>query len=80
MQQLYKLLVLFVLGCQTLSGQKSFNQQLFTSNTSQAKAANGCNIVVNAGPDITICAGIPKNLQGMASGGYSSLHGNHLMD
>ena len=74
MQQLYKLLVLFVLGCQTLSGQKTIQPTtFFTSNTSQAKAANGCNIVVNAGPDITICAGIPKNLQGMASGGYSSL-------
>ncbi|MCC6816119.1 MAG: gliding motility-associated C-terminal domain-containing protein [Saprospiraceae bacterium] len=34
---------------------------------------NGCNITVDAGPDITICEGIGRQINGVVTGGYNSI-------
>ena len=42
-----------------------FAQQLFQTQASKVNLqTNSCGIMVNAGPDITICAGVGKNLNG----------------
>lgn len=43
------------------------------STLSQSFVPNGCNITVDAGPDITICAGIGKQINGLVTGGYNSI-------
>ncbi len=58
----------------SLSGQRSISPALSYFNKNlQALIPNGCNITVNAGPDITICAGIGKQINGMVTGGYNTI-------
>ncbi len=59
----YFWVVVLVLGFKFLNAQVSVQQ-----NTTQSAAMpNGCGITVNAGPDITICAGVGKNLNGVVT-------------
>jgi len=58
------------------SGEAS-TQRLRTLTAYPPKAytviPNGCNITVDAGPDITICAGTGKQINGIVTGGYNSI-------
>ena len=52
--------------------QLKLRSEQFVNPSSVASMPNGCNIVVNAGPDITICEGVGKQLNANVSGGFSS--------
>ncbi|NOT38830.1 MAG: T9SS type B sorting domain-containing protein [Saprospiraceae bacterium] len=56
-----------------IEAQKLLPPALSSSNSTIAKMPNGCNITVNAGPDITICTGIGKQINGIVTGGYNSI-------
>lgn len=68
-------LVLWVIGFlffAEVQAQINHPSKILPGLTFLSSMSNGCNITVNAGPDITICAGIGKNLSGMVNGGFSS--------
>jgi len=61
----------FILGFNSQAQLK--HSPIFLPGVSSILALpNGCNITVNAGPDITICTGVGKTLNGMVNGGFSS--------
>lgn len=70
--KLFRVSLLLILSLNVLHSQNSVQYLNAVRIFFPFSFPNGCNITVNAGPDITICAGIGKNLNGMVSGGFSS--------
>ncbi|MEP7195226.1 MAG: gliding motility-associated C-terminal domain-containing protein [Saprospiraceae bacterium] len=72
--KIYKVIFLILL-CQGSSFAQKSSFSVSTNNSLRHSyfPPNGCNITVDAGPDITICAGIGKQIKGNVTGGYSSI-------
>jgi hypothetical protein len=65
---------LFVLGMGLLFGGDADRAGYFSrekTDESRAEAPANCNLMVSAGPDITVCADQPRALQGSITGNYT---------
>lgn len=60
-------LILNLVHIFSLNGQLKSNMGVISNDQEKSILANACNLVVNAGPDITICAGIGKTINANAS-------------
>ncbi len=66
---LISLMIVIDLKGQKLQLSKLYNPPIFQ----ELLAPNGCNITVNAGPDITICTGVGKQINGMVTGNFDKI-------
>ncbi|MEO6190006.1 MAG: hypothetical protein ABIO44_06235, partial [Saprospiraceae bacterium] len=69
----WSILAIFLNSLNLIAQQSLPKSYLFKNPIESSIAPNGCNITVNAGPDITICIGIGKQINGMATGGYNTI-------
>lgn len=65
-------ILIFMLSAAALQGQQRLSPKMLPGLVGFSSMPNSCNITVNAGPDITICAGTGKALSGMVTGGFTS--------